>query len=398
MVLKTISIFDKNNHMNKFFSLLSLLALIEINAQVTLSKTISIDGATRQYRLYIPASYDGTKAFPIVFNFHGYGSNNIEQENYGDFRGIADTANFLLVHPQGLDLGGALGWNTFAPYTVNNYDYTFVSQLLDSLQLKYNTDESRVYATGMSNGGFMSYDLACFMSTRFTAIASVTGSMIASHYKACKPERVMPIMEIHGTNDQTVSYLGNSGSLASTNIDSLVKFWAKLNLCNILPITTNVPDINTADLCTAEHIVYEPGSKNQAVELYRIIDGGHTWPGSPFASPGVTTNQDFKATNEIWRFFSQYSIVNQQGGVGDLSKNFNFITNPVESEIKLTWDKSKEALIQLRDLSGKLVLEKTISLGLNTIECEKLESGMYLYSILQVNESKALFFGKLYKK
>lgn len=377
---------------NYVFALFLLVNSV-VEAQSTLSKTINVNGTNRAYRLYIPASYNGSEAVPLVFNFHGYGSNNIEQENYGDFRAIADTANFILVHPQGLDMGGgALGWNNFMPYSPTNYDYSFVNELLDSLELNYNIDEKRVYSTGMSNGGFMSYDLACFVSTRFAAIASVTGSMISSHLNACNPERIIPIMQIHGTNDPTVSYSGAGGILASVHIDSLVKFWAELNACNLTPVMENVPNTSTTDMCTAEHYTYSGGTNGNSIEFYKIIGGQHTWPGTSFPSAG--TNMDFDASVEIWRFFSKYSIEDQSSGVNDLTNNFTFGPNPVENELKVNWD-GKAAKLQLTDLQGKIILELPVSNGENYLDFGKVKSGLYLYNLLEVDGDKSLFSGKL---
>lgn len=379
-----------------FFGFLLLLST-GVQAQTTLSKTINVGGTNRSYRLYIPALYDGSEAVPLVFNFHGYGSNSQEQEFYGDFRPIADTANFILVHPQGLDLGGgAAGWNNFMPYSATNYDYTFVNELLDSLELKYNIDASRVYSTGMSNGGFMSYDLACFMSNRFAAVASVTGSMVASHLNACNPARVIPVMQIHGTNDPTVTYTGAGGLLTSTHIDTLVKFWAELNGCNLTPTMENVANTSTTDMCTAEHYTYTGGINGNTVEFFKIIGGQHTWPGTSFPTAG--TNMDFKATKEIWRFFSKYSIENQSSGLEDLTNDFKIGPNPVETVLEMNWNGQLPAQLELRDLSGKLILEQLVSPGVNHLDFGKVANGLYLYNLLDVEEGKTLFSGKLYRQ
>ncbi|UOQ74046.1 hypothetical protein [Hymenobacter cellulosilyticus] len=83
-------------------------------AQTTVTGSIVSGGITRDYRLYIPASYSASKPVPLLFNLHGYGSSNLEQEFYGDFRPIADTANLLIVHPNGTtDANGSRFWNTF---------------------------------------------------------------------------------------------------------------------------------------------------------------------------------------------------------------------------------------------------------------------------------------------
>lgn len=275
------------------------------SAQTTVSGTIQSGGLTRDYRLYIPAAYTGNTAVPLVLNLHGYSSNNIEQEFYANFKPIADTADFLIVHPNGTQDGqGNRFWNTFGTGSTVN-DVGFLSDLIDDLKTKYNIDPNRIYSTGMSNGGFMSYSLACELNDRIAAIASVTGSMIESKLSACQPKRPVPVMEIHGTADNTVPYDGTILS-GFVPIPKLVKAWVEFNYCNPTPIVMSVPDIDPSDDCTAEHYLYTGGINGSTVEHYKIIGGEHTWPGA-FFNIGIT-NQDINACREIWRFFSQYRL------------------------------------------------------------------------------------------
>ena len=98
-------------------------------AQSNTSHTIQHNGITREYKIYVPAIYNGSTAVPLVFNLHGYTSNNAEQEYYGNFRPIADTANFIIVHPNGtLDGGGNRYWNAFGNPGVD--DVGFLSLLI----------------------------------------------------------------------------------------------------------------------------------------------------------------------------------------------------------------------------------------------------------------------------
>ncbi|MFD2787482.1 extracellular catalytic domain type 1 short-chain-length polyhydroxyalkanoate depolymerase [Hymenobacter rubripertinctus] len=283
----------------------SLLAGITTQAQQTVTGSIRFGGVVRDYRLYVPKAYTGTQPVPLLLNLHGYGSNNVEQEQYGDFRAIADTANFLVVHPNGtLDGNNNRYWNTFLPYALGGPDdVAFLSALIDSLSAKYRINAQRVYSTGMSNGGFMSYELACQLSNRVAAIASVTGSMAASHVAACAPTRAVPVLEIHGTADGTVPYAGNG---VFVPIPDLVAAWAARNGCNPTPVITQVPDLDPTDGSTAERQVFGGGRNGSVVEHYRIIGGGHTWPGAPI-NIGVT-NRDINASREVWRFLRRYQL------------------------------------------------------------------------------------------
>lgn len=271
-------------------------------AQQTLSGTITHDGLVREYSYYVPAIYNGNNAVPLLFNLHGYTSNNLQQQFYGDFRGIADTANFIIVHPNGtLDPSGQRYWNV-GFFDSNVDDIGFLEALADTLSQQYNIDQQRIYSTGMSNGGFMSYLLAC-SSPRFAAVASVTGSMTLPMYLNCQPTRPVPAMEVHGTADPTVPYVGSALMQATEDV---VAYWVQHNNCNPTPTITDVPNTNPTDGATAQHYVYTGGDGGATVEFFKVQNGAHTWPGASIVL-GVTC-MDFSASREVWRFLSQYQL------------------------------------------------------------------------------------------
>lgn len=359
--------------MNKLIFLTFLLPFTTFS-QSNLSKTILVNGETRAYKIYIPASYNASIPVPLVFNFHGYTSSNTEQEVYGNFKPIADTANFIVVHPQGLDIGGGTGWNSFANTDASNYDYIFVEQMIDEISATYAINPNRIYSTGMSNGGFFSYDMACFLSHRFAAVASVTGSMISSHLNACSPGRPIPVMQIHGTSDPTVSYNGSGGIVASVAIEQLVDFWVNYNNCNTTPTYTALPNINTADMCTAEHFVYDATTNEGTVEFYKITGGTHTWPGTIFTSAG--TNQDFSASKEIWRFFSQHEKVDLSVNLSELETSVKIFPNPTSNLLSINLkDRTIKSISLLNQLGEEL---KQIEVENNvTLDLTNYASGIY---------------------
>lgn len=289
--------------MNKSNIFLFLLIPFLALGQETINDTISHDDLERDYILYVPDSYDASSSTPLVFNFHGYSSNAVQQMWYGDFRSIADDKGFIVVHPNGtLDDNGITHWNVgWGDSTVD--DIGFTDALIDSIAEEYNIDLDRIYSTGMSNGGFMSYHLACQLSGRIAAIASVTGSMNIGWFNSCNSTHPMPIMEIHGTADPTVPYTASS---FTESISDIMDFWVNYNNCNPEAITTAVADIDNTDGCTAEHSIWANGDNGVAVELYKIIDGEHSWPGAFFLN-GIT-NQDIDASEKIWEFFSRYDL------------------------------------------------------------------------------------------
>lgn len=319
-------------------------------SQTTIIDSIVSDGIYRSYRIYVPAAYTGASARPLIFDFHGYTSNAQQEQLYSNFMPIADTANFLVVYPQGTSIGGQPYWNAGQG---GANDLLFVSSLLDTLKNHYNIDDNSVYSCGMSNGGFMSHSLACTFNDKIAAIASVTGTMFTQQYQSCVPNRAVPIMQISGTADATVPYIGQVGV---EPVETVVNYWVENNNCNQSAQFTNVPNTNMLDGCTAEHYVYAGGDNGSSCELYKIIGGGHTWPGALFTI-GVT-NQDFNASLQIWLFFKKYKL-NQLVGIKENSQaNQIFIyPNPSKSTICIKGVESNNVNIKIADINGKIMLE-----------------------------------------
>lgn len=366
-------------------SILFISTLIISQAQTTIIDSIFSGGIYRTYRLYKPAIYTGTTARPLILNLHGYTSTANSQQLYSNFMPIADTANFLMVFPQGTKDGSNQPyWNAgLSPTLVN--DIAFLNALIDSLDLTYNINLNRVYSTGMSNGGFMSHTLACELSNRITAIASVTGSIFTTQYGTnCHPTRPVPVMQISGTSDGTVPFAGNM-SQGMMPIDSVVKYWVIKNNCNQTAIFSNVPNTSTSDGCTAEHYVYNNGNSGSTVELYKIISGGHTWPGFPFG--GVGTNLDINASKEIWRFFNKYTLstltgVNENAAV---TKSLSVYPNPANSVLNFSLDKTFNSFvtIEITNILGKVILSEITK---NTsISLENINTGIYFISVKTEN-------------
>lgn len=363
--------------------LFSLLIAELVYPQKTIDGSFTFGGLLRTYRIYIPAVYKPSKAAPLLFNIHGYGSNNIEQEAYGDFRPIADTAGFIIVHPNGtMDFQNTLSWNTFGVSTVD--DVGFISALIDTLKAGYNIDLNRVYSTGMSNGGFMSYELACKLSARIAAIASVTGSMTNGNLSACNAKHPTPVLEIHGTADGTVPYTGN---LLFVPIPTLVDYWAKFNNCLITPVITKIPDINVQDGCSAERYLYSGGNSGSRVELLKIIGGGHTWPGSMY-NIGVT-NMDFSASIEIWRFLSRFKLNGLvSSGIDDelLSKSrFKVYPNPSQDIFTIEFADQSQKTVIVTNYLGQTIRRFTCNCASVNLNIEK--QGVYLVSVRTGNKT-----------
>ncbi len=340
--------------MQKLLLILLLFFLnISVNAQQIINDSIVHDGLQRTYILYVPSTYTGEPA-PLVLNLHGYTSSAFEQMFYGNFRPVADTAGFILVHPNGTnDPNGNAYWN--AEFGGDVDDIGFLESLIDSLALDYNIDMERVYSTGMSNGGFMSYTLACNINNRIAAVASVTGTMLDIQLTTCSPEHPTPVMEIHGTSDFVVPYNGNA-FWAST--PQVIDYWVNYNQCNVTPLLTDIPDLDPDDGCTAHRYDYVNGVSGSSVVHYKIDGGGHTWPGSIINTGNGNTNQDFNACVAIWDFFNAYSLDGLSTGNEVFIKDFSFNVspNPANNSISVTMEKEGLYEMTIFDYQGRLVL------------------------------------------
>ncbi len=364
------------------FFLFSLFFSLSTFSQSLITGSFVYQSINRTYLLYVPAIYNPSIAVPLVMNFHGYSSNSTQQMVYGEFRPIADTANFIIVCPNGtLDPNNFQYWNNFnAPGGPD--DIGFASALIDTIEAHYNIDHNCIYSTGMSNGGFMSYDLAYLLSNRIAAIASVTGDMIYSHINACHPIHPTPVMQIHGTNDATVLF---SGDANFEPIDSLVNFWVQFNHCNPVPSFTNLPNINLADSCTAEHYVYSGGDSSATVEFYKIIGGGHSWPGA-LVNINIT-NMDFNASVEIWRFFRKYKLNQLSNGIHPEQAEIKIpiYPNPSNGNFILIFKDDAKRTITITDGLGQIVQTLSCSSKEENIYIEN--TGIYFITILQDNKT-----------
>lgn len=348
-----------------------------ILGQQTITASITHGGLQREYILYVPEIYNPDQAAPLILNYHGYTSNALAQFLYSDFRPVADTAGFLIVHPQGtIDQLGNPHWNVGWGFSFVD-DVGFTAALIDSLSTQFTIDHDRVYSTGMSNGGFFSFKLACELSERIAAIASVTGSMNKNQPALCAPEHAMPVMQIHGTADPTVIYGEN---IFFESINTVISYWKNFNQTNAIADTIHITDTDTTDGCTAEHYIYDQGTKGVTVEHFKIIGGQHTWPGSEFG--GVGTNQDIHASREIWRFFSRYDLQSLMNSTStnmlNPSSSITLYPNPSSAFIKIQGDISQEATYRIVDLMGRHVMSGIYSPPTAVIDISAFHSGIYL--------------------
>ena len=279
-----------------FYSLIAMLLIIACsksgNEQITpnvptgkMIKELAVNGITREYIIYVPENYNVTTAFPLLLSFHGLTSNMEFNYSYTNFDELAERENFIVVHPNGIS-------NTWTVSANDDTDIDFIVSLLNQLEEDYNIESNRIYSTGMSMGGFFSFSLACRVSDRIAAVASVTGSMYQPAINNCSPVKPMPILQIHGTEDGIVQYSSVSG---------LLDFWTSHNNTDALPIISNIPDSDTGDGSTVERYEYLNGDNDVEVQHLKITGGGHEWP-------GFQGNMDINASEEVWNFVKAFDL------------------------------------------------------------------------------------------
>jgi polyhydroxybutyrate depolymerase len=278
------------------------------------TRQIQVNGLKRSYLVHIPPKYDSTKPSPVVLAFHGGGANANQMMAYCGLNQKSDEAGFIVVYPNGTGrLSKILTFNggNCCGYAMSNNidDVNFTRQLLDDLAKSANVDPKRIYATGMSNGGIMSYRLASELSDRIAAIAPVGGPMGT---ETCQPTRPVSVIHFHGTDDENAPFKGGKGRGPSgTNFFSVehsIQAWVKANGCDKVPVVTQFPD-TAKDGTSVSRKTYGSGKEGAEVVLIEITGGGHTWPGQePRLKALGKSTKDISANDLMWEFFEKHPL------------------------------------------------------------------------------------------
>jgi polyhydroxybutyrate depolymerase len=380
---------EKNEVMKKYLLVIIVFASLNLFGQ---SYSFTYDNILRDYIVHLPTGYNASTYYPLVINMHGYTSNASQQEAYSQMDAVADTGKFIVVYPNGVSnqWNGGFGFNP----TVD--DVGFLSAMIDTLKKNFSVDSTKVFACGLSAGGFMSYRLACQLPYKIAAIAPVSGLMADSVRLFFQNNCPVPLMYFHGTSDGVVYYNGLSGSYVS--VDSTIKIWVGKDACLTTPVTTNMPDVNFSDGCTATRYVYSPGQNSSEVIFFKIINGGHTWPGGiPVPSLG-NTNEDINASGEIWNFFRRHSlqcsIANGISEALDADVQVSVFPNPSSDNVTVKSNKGKINTISIYSLLGEKIKTVTSKSPMLDVKISDLQNGIYF---LRVETEKTTSVIKLLK-
>jgi polyhydroxybutyrate depolymerase len=273
-------------------------------------ETIAAGGKMRNYLLHVPPSYNAREKMPLVIILHGGGGSAKSMAEVTGMNAKADEAGFIAVYPGGtgpLSDERILTWNagTCCGYALENNvdDVGFIRQLIAELEKNLAVDASRIYAAGISNGGMMSYRLACELADKIAAIAPVAGAMGMA---GCVPANPVSVIIFHGTADEHVLYEGGAPlKIIDTHpridkpVSYAVDFWVDVNGCS-----REVKKETSGNIIKE---TYSGGKNGTAVVLYTIVGGKHAWPGGKAGwLGGDTPIQEISATNLMWDFFASH--------------------------------------------------------------------------------------------
>jgi polyhydroxybutyrate depolymerase len=274
--------------------------------------TLTVDGLIREYTIFLPTGYNIATAMPLLFAIHGGGGTSAGAISLASFNTLAETNKFIVVYPQGV----GNNWNDGRPTTPNQQgvdDVNFFRTMINTISTTYKIDPKRIFATGISNGGFMSSRLGAELGDKIAAFASVAASVEKNTvYNNINGTNKVSAMYIQGTLDPLVPFLGgimtagSGGNIASHT--EVVAKWIAANNCNATTVAQNIPDI-AVDGTTATRRDYTGGTNNTAVTSIIILNGGHTWPqGAQYLSELIIgkTCQDFNGSDAVWEFFKTH--------------------------------------------------------------------------------------------
>lgn len=293
---------------------IAILAALLFAGTCFADETMRYQGETRSYIVHLPKNV-ASQGLPLVLAFHGGGGTAEGMERISGFDAVADANHFVVVYPQGLNKH----WNDRREgQETSADDVGFIRELIGRMAMRYGTSIKRVYSTGLPNGGLFSYRLACELPGFITAIAPVAANQGLDLSKTCAPSRAVPILNIEGDSDPLIPFGGGDitgpfglkkrGKVLSS--DATVTFWKDKNGCTGEPTVRTLPAPGNSST-HVEIETYSACKQNSSVIRYRVLGGGHTWPGGEqYLSERLVgkTSRLFNASEMIWKFFQQFSL------------------------------------------------------------------------------------------
>lgn len=285
--------------------------------------TLTHAGRERTYVVHVPPRAAERAPLPVVLAFHGGGGSAPGFKKYAGLDAIADREGFVVVYPDGTGpfARRLLTWNAGAccGYAQSHDvdDVGFALAVLAAVAADMPLDNTRVFATGHSNGAMMAYRFAVEASERVAAIAAVAGMMVSSHFP---PKRPVPVLHIHSVDDPRALYAGGLGPpFPGTNnrvqhaaVEPGLRRWAAFDGC---PAEARVAEQREASRRrdaghTATRLVWAPCAPGVEVVFWRLTGVGHGWPAGKSPLPPEIMGPETRvisAAEEIWKFFQRFT-------------------------------------------------------------------------------------------
>jgi polyhydroxybutyrate depolymerase len=266
--------------MKKFY----LLSIISLYLSATLnlfSQTINIGGRERSYILHLPVNMSAGEEYPLIIALHPLGSTAAAFETSTQFSAKADQEGFIVAYPQGIDNSWNAGGCCDPAASEGVNDFEFISALIDTLSANHPVNTEKVFITGFSNGGIMTYALASEITDKLAGIATVGALLMMNENHGSKP---LPIIHFHALDDNSVNINGMSGYMS---VYDLLDEWKNIN--GITAATDTFRDDSGI-----KGVLYPSNDSSANIILYTSQSGGHAWE----------INARLGTTNRIWEFFS----------------------------------------------------------------------------------------------
>jgi len=339
--------------------LMAMLALTAFEAPVLWAQEtkekVTVDDVDRTFLVRLPKGYDAQRKYPVMILLHGMNQDAEDMERLTGFDQLADKDSIIAVYPVALHgrwnvgvrpaerrpmgmgpgghhrggygypgggypgggyPGGGGGYPGGGQQQPRNQkpeeehkpaevdDIGFFNQMLDQLSSKFSADPSRIYAAGLSEGGFMSLRVGCAISDRIAAVAAIGAAMPKT--MICLPSRPVPLVMIDGTSDPVVPYGGGTEhnlSLATLSAEDSAKAWAKIDRCGEKPAKAKLPEAKGGMETKTD--TYDGCGQGAQVVLYSVKGAGNAWPGGEqYEAENAIgkTSQDLNANEVIWSF------------------------------------------------------------------------------------------------
>lgn len=308
-MLFSVSSLHKNLHLSAIGLILGVALLLLHSTICGQHHSMTVNGQERIFEVHLPSDFKENA--PLLLALTGFTCDMHLMRDLSRFHEYADTMGIVVVYPD----APYPGWNTGA--TVEGYtfdttrnDVEFISRLIDTMHAEYKIDLKRVFSSGWSGGGVMTFKLMGEIGHRLKAVASAGGGLHHGSYKYMNLQKSFPIMLIYGTDDFTCHWTDNTGNpYNGLPIQESIDVLREANGCTKDTVVLDLPDLVKDDSSTVRKISYTDCTGEGTFIVFKVFNGGHTWPGQTLEVREDYTerlNRDLDASAEIMRFFQQY--------------------------------------------------------------------------------------------